>query len=94
MIDEIVKMLDKARKVECTGNERLDREKAIDIFLNDVANIYDFHAWSDDAEKNKLILNDVDPNNPGKTGGYIDLSVSPSGKERPRLLGFEVKKRG
>ena len=44
MIDEIVKMLDKARKVECTGNERLDREKAIDIFLNDVANIYDFHA--------------------------------------------------
>ena len=78
-----------------TGNEESDRKKAIDPFLVDVGKLYGFDLWSNNKAVNKLFLwvTSVEDRNV-LTSGFVDMSASPVGKERPRMVVFEVKKRG
>jgi hypothetical protein len=91
---KILNLLNEARAVEPTGREKTDREQCIDPFIARVADLYDMWSWSDDSESNKLVLDDVDPEDPKDTTGFVDVSVSPRGVSRPRLMGGEVKRRG
>jgi hypothetical protein len=85
----IAALLDAAREVPKMNSEKEDREACMDKFMNDAALPYGLACVADNADDNRLALDDLYDGT--ITTGAGDMFVTPLGSRRP-LLGVNEQK--